>query len=57
MLNDTHQSMENGVLMFDNNTNPLGMSTFDHIQEELAKLNEELNPVNLGGSIDPYSGE
>ena len=57
MLNDTHQSMENGVLMFDNNTNPLGMSTFDHIQEELAKLNEELNPVNLGGSIDPYTGE
>ena len=57
MLNDTHQSMENGVLMFDNNTNPLGMSTFDHIQEELAKLNEELNPVNLGGSVDPYSGE
>ena len=57
MLNDTHQSMENGVLMFDNNTNALGMSTFDHIQEELAKLNEELNPVNLGGSIEPYNGE
>ena len=57
MLNETHQSMENGVLMFENNTNPLGMSTFDHIQEELAKLNEELNPVNLGGSIEPYSGE
>ena len=57
MLNDTYQSMENGVHMFDNNTNPLGMSTFDHIQDELAKITEELKPVNLGGSIDPYSGD
>ena len=30
-LENTHQSMDQGVLMFENQPNPLGMSAFDHI--------------------------